>query len=106
MSSRIFSCTSGWSMTLIGVTTAAPAFPLAAPFGAGAFFTVSAEALACAETLMAPFFSVCFEEAGVAWPLVPLDFADVFFGSGAAGALALLVAGVAFFSGFLGSRVF
>src|SRR4051812_17912670 len=107
MSSRIFSCTSGWSITLIGATTGAGALPLAAgaalaagtAFAAGAVFTASALAGA---GLVAPFFwAAGFAKAGAEWPLVPFDFATGFFGSGA---LALLGAGAAFFSGFLGSR--
>src|SRR4051812_26544066 len=115
MSSRIFSCTSGWSMTLIRATPGAPGFPFpagaalpaGAPFAAEAFFAASVGALPGMGALIAPFFSPAgLDGAGAVWPLLPFAFATGFLGSGATGALALLAAGADFFSGFLGSRVF
>src|SRR5829696_6554098 len=84
MSSRSFSCTSGWSMTLITAGTAAAGLAFD-PLAPGAASTAG---------------------SGLVWPFVPLAFAIGFFSSGTAAVLDLLAGAVAFFSGFLGSRVF
>src|SRR5947209_4284674 len=87
-------------MTLMTGVGAA-VFPFAgAALGAGAVFAASGAPFAGAGCL--PLGAA----AGVEWPLLPLAFAIGFTGSAAMGALALLAAGVAFVSGFLGSRVF